>query len=355
MPVFSKSLGIMDYSSPEAIKAIANHIRVMQEELEYRLSVLDSSNINEINADQTSIVTKNGNLIEIINETDKSIAKLNMTDEEIALSVENANDNISEIKQYAESITLSVSNGETSSTLTLKAGETVLTSQSITFNGVVTFKGLQEGTTTIDGACIKTGTISADRLSLTGAITFEDLADDAKTAIDNAAPKYQYSVNGSSAWHNEMLTTDYYRRESTDGGATWGAAYQFRGTNGKDGSDANVPSYITSTKITKTTIESPAISGGSISGTDIFGGTFWDIQGKVKLTLNGNNFGYGDMYLRNVDNDTVLAVLDNIDYTSLFGRGVEVLRISAATGATHPIGEWNFGAATVSGLHLTFS
>ena len=46
----------------------------------------------------------------------------------------------------------------------------------IDLTGYATFTGLSGGTTTIDGACIKTGTISADRINLTGAITWDDLS-----------------------------------------------------------------------------------------------------------------------------------------------------------------------------------
>jgi len=64
-------------------------------------------------------------------------------------------------------ISLSVSNGEKSSTFTLKAGSTVLSSGTIQFNGVVTFSDLSgNGTTTINGANIKTGIISADRIDV---------------------------------------------------------------------------------------------------------------------------------------------------------------------------------------------
>ena len=302
MPVFTKQLGTMDYSSPETIKSIANHIRVMQEELEYRLMFLDSSNISEINADQTNIFTSKGGLIQLLNETDKSVAELSVKADEISMSVEDANkniaavnlraqnielsvqnanddiaainlraesiessvedanDNISKIEQYAKSITMSVSNGETSSTLTLKAGETVLTSQNITFNGVVTFKGLQEGTTTIDGAWIKTGTI-----------TIEDLDSSTQSAINNAAPRYQYSADGSSNWHSTMQSTDYYRRESYDGGTTWGSVYQFRGKNGQNGKDgepgknAEIPIYISETIIGKGVVQAPQILANDVS------------------------------------------------------------------------------------------
>lgn len=49
--------------------------------------------------------------------------------------------------------------------------------------------------------------------------------------------KYQFSTNGTSGWHDTMTSSDMYRRDSLDGGNTWGSAYQFRGTNGKDGAD----------------------------------------------------------------------------------------------------------------------
>lgn len=71
---------------------------------------------------------------------------------------------VSSIKQYVDNITMSVANGDTSSTITLKSGSAVISSQNITMKGLVTFAGLSSGTTTIDGACIKTGQISADRI-----------------------------------------------------------------------------------------------------------------------------------------------------------------------------------------------
>ena len=63
-------------------------------------------------------------------------------------------------------LTMSVSNGETESTITLKAGDVSIASEKIKFTGFVTFEGLSGGTTTIDGACIKTGTIDAARINL---------------------------------------------------------------------------------------------------------------------------------------------------------------------------------------------
>ncbi len=63
----------------------------------------------------------------------------------------------------------------------------------------------------------------------------------------NTPVKYQFSVSINGPWHDAMASDDKYRRDSLDGGATWGDAYQFKGTdgrNGSNGSDANVPDWV---------------------------------------------------------------------------------------------------------------
>lgn len=60
-----------------------------------------------------------------------------------------------------------------------------LAAKDIDITGVVTFHDLEtEGATIINGANITTGTISADRLSLTGAITWGDLTSEAQQRVD---------------------------------------------------------------------------------------------------------------------------------------------------------------------------
>ena len=93
---------------------------------------------------------------------------------------------ISSISVKLDSITLSVSNGSTSSTISLKAGDVTISSETIQMNGLVTFTGLSSGTTTVNGACIKTGQIEADRLNLTGSITFSDLSSSVQGDINQA-------------------------------------------------------------------------------------------------------------------------------------------------------------------------
>ena len=61
MPIFTKSLQKLDESNPqEALKKMANHIKYLQEQLEYTLFNLDSRNINEIDIDKTTITDSTG-------------------------------------------------------------------------------------------------------------------------------------------------------------------------------------------------------------------------------------------------------------------------------------------------------
>lgn len=59
--IFTQSLQRIDASNPtEAIKKMANHIKYIQEQLEYTLTNLDSNNIIEIDTDKTVVGDSEG-------------------------------------------------------------------------------------------------------------------------------------------------------------------------------------------------------------------------------------------------------------------------------------------------------
>ena len=61
MPIFTQSLQKIDVTNPQdAIKKMANHIKYIQEQLEYTLFNLDSRNITEIDTDSTTITDSSG-------------------------------------------------------------------------------------------------------------------------------------------------------------------------------------------------------------------------------------------------------------------------------------------------------
>lgn len=56
MPIFMQAVPKVDPNNPtDAIKKFYNHMKYMQETLDYTLLNLDSTNINEIDTDQTTI------------------------------------------------------------------------------------------------------------------------------------------------------------------------------------------------------------------------------------------------------------------------------------------------------------
>lgn len=133
-------------------------------------------------------------------------------------------------------------------------------------NGKFDSKYLDLGGIVIDG---ETGNIN---FTSAGSITWGN----------NAPVKYQFSTSLSGPWHDTMQTNDKYRRDSLDGGTTWGSAYQFRGTDGKNGTvDYNRVNQIlsetygiTTTKIGESSIESPVIMGGEIYGAQMYANDF---------------------------------------------------------------------------------
>ena len=54
MPIFTTQLGRLDYTnSARSLRHMANHLRYIQEQLEYTLANLDSSNVTSIETDVT--------------------------------------------------------------------------------------------------------------------------------------------------------------------------------------------------------------------------------------------------------------------------------------------------------------
>ena len=87
--------------------------------------------------------------------------------------IEDTDNNVADLRLFAEGLTLEVSNSETgtSSVLTLKAGDATLSSNEITLKGLVSFADLKTaGKTTINGSNITTGQINANLIT-TGSLS----------------------------------------------------------------------------------------------------------------------------------------------------------------------------------------
>ena len=90
---------------------------------------------SDLSAAEGNIATNTSSITQLSNEIDLKVSKADYTGEEIVSKINLAPDNI------------------------------IISSPHIDLSGTVTVSSLADGTTTIDGACIKTGSVSANRIS----------------------------------------------------------------------------------------------------------------------------------------------------------------------------------------------
>lgn len=156
MPIFTQSLRKVDTANPtEAIKSMASHIRYIQEQLEYTLMNLDSSNIISIDTDDTQL---SGSSFEGLGDLQRTVNGL-------ASTVSSQNSSISALQQTSNSLSASVQD--------LKTGEATYLRMDAS------------GVSVVDGNG-RAVTISKGNLSLTGAIYWSDLGSDAQGQVNAA-------------------------------------------------------------------------------------------------------------------------------------------------------------------------
>lgn len=249
-------------STINSIKIDTDNITLKTESLYDDLSTELTIRANEIRSEVNDSINDlhsriNQTSSEIRSEVSDKVEKVNSTITQTANSIRSevrgeldAQDQvISSIQQDLDGISLTYNS--TNGTASITIGDVTVTNlvdgkyveeavAGITITGYVTFNDLKtSGSTIINGSNITTGTIAAERINLSGAISWGDLT----TACKNTIKSYA----------------------------------------GADGSDANVPDYIHSTYIDETTIYSPTIYGA-----EIYAGTASD--GYIAMTSTGMNF-----------------------------------------------------------------
>ena len=112
-------------------------------------------NISTLQQTATSLTSR-------VKDTEGNVSGLQQTAATLTSQITDAENSISMLRQTVNSITLSVSNGSDSSAISLYKDGVAVSSQKISFTGMVTFTDLEtDGMTTINGGNISTGTIRA--------------------------------------------------------------------------------------------------------------------------------------------------------------------------------------------------
>ena len=204
------------------------------------------------------------------------------------------NQEITQIKQDATSIT---------STVQGLSGDVNTVKQSL--EGVVYSSSLADGTTSINGGCIKTGTINAERINMTGAISWGDLDSNLQSTINNSG-----------------------------------------GGGGLDESEVT-------TLITNKLVASPTIAGGK----------FADLNQKNYIKMGASSdesVGYLNHYYNTYSTSNPVCVMGyqkgnypNWILAPFNNPALDYIRTGTTTGTMYPLGTWDFSNATVTGLDLS--
>lgn len=268
---------------------------------------------NEVSGLSSSITVQLESITGQVNGLDGRVSIVEQTAEGISATVTGLDGKVTEVDARIDSLKLSVSNGSTSSTITLTGDGIEAQSQNITFSGFVTFGGLSSGTTTIDGACIKTGEIAAEHLNLTGAISWDDL--------DGTEPSYWSSGTGLKGKIQQAQNDATSASQTASGAAStassalstansaWSAAstaqttinqwaYSYGGRTYIDGNQL-MTGTVTATTLQGGTVDLLATNGFSVGGIDIvwtdtsdYGLSFHTetSRGGIRLLAAGNVF-----------------------------------------------------------------
>lgn len=132
--------------------------------------------------------------------------------------------------------------------------------------------GLEDGTTTIDGACIKTGTIDAERLNLTGAITFGDLNAEVQGDISSAKETAESAQTTANAANVNASSANVLAQAAQNAVTGW----TYSGTT-----------YIDGSKIQTGTVVASTLSGGTVNLLDLSG----NVCGAFNLSLTSGGIG----------------------------------------------------------------
>ena len=140
---------------------------------------IDISTNSDITGMKSQIAQNSGNITTLVGKTNDLTSSYSALDQKI------------------DSFSLSVVNGNASSTIKLMSGSTEISSQDIKFNGVVTFSDLEnENGTVINGSNIKTGVLNADNININGKF---------KVYEDDTMGGYIGYMSGYSTYHTDGI------------------------------------------------------------------------------------------------------------------------------------------------------
>ncbi len=180
-----------------------------------------------------------------------------------------------------------------------------------------------------------TGKIVAKNINLAGAITW---------GAESSPVKVQYSINGSTLWHDTFATGDTFARYSYDGGTTYTSAVKIVGTDGTDGAiGPQGPQGPAGTSVTEVTEYYLATSASSGVTTETSG---WTTSIQTITSTNKYLWNYEEVtFSDSTSQNTTPVIVGVYGDTGDTGRSVisvteYYLATSANSGVTRSTDGW---------------
>lgn len=239
-------------TTQENFLQVTNYLYMLLENLRYTLGNLGGENFNVTELDSIAQLIREPvwariedtegnvntlnvtaeNLLSQMSSLDGSMSTLQQTSNTLMTRVQDAEGNLSSLTQTVYGMTLSVTNGTSSSTIQLMQDGVAISSKTIQFTGMVTFSDLstQNSKTVIHGGNITTGSIKAidiygSRFYNTGGKTWMEVGKDLDGADNDAFALY--------VSHKNYADTGVFSVFNGDGGVvTFGAkGFSFLGVD----------------------------------------------------------------------------------------------------------------------------
>ena len=169
-------------TSEEIRLEVANELNGLSSSIDVKLGSITST-VQGLDGRVTTVEKTATGLTSTVQGLNGQISTLKQTDSSLQSQITGVNGSISTLDQKIDSISLSVSNGTYSSTISLTVDGVQVSSKTIQFTGDIVFASdLKDGQTIISGDNILTGEISAEYLKLGGTMNVYSSLTDAYAA-----------------------------------------------------------------------------------------------------------------------------------------------------------------------------
>lgn len=202
----NKKISTLTQTDSEIRAEITDQINDLSSSIDVKLGNITST-VQGLDGRVTTVEQTASGLTSSVQGLNGQISTLKQTDSSLQSQITGVNGSISTLDQKIDSISLSVSNGTNSSTISLTVDGVTVASKTIKFTGDVVFASdLTDGQTTISGDNILTGEISAEYLKLGGTMNvYSSLAD---TSASGSLGYVTGKIGGSRFTGIGMVATD---------------------------------------------------------------------------------------------------------------------------------------------------